>query len=124
MALGEYINNTLVSLVDRQHPILRCHHNHTNPPTNTLSIMVLGLNSKSSASDPNVLHNRGGAIGNPSDYAHLVKDAATADAAEHDMSVKQAFKIHKKAVFWSMALSAALIVGPRKSFCGRGAGCS
>lgn len=38
-------------------------------------------------------------------YSHLVKDAATADASEHTMSVREAFRIHKKAVFWSMALS-------------------
>jgi hypothetical protein len=71
--------------------------------------MVLGMNTKLDPSE-GVLRNETGAVGNPADYAHLVKDAATADAAEHTMSVRQAFKIHKKAVFWSMALSAALIM--------------
>lgn len=71
--------------------------------------MVLGMNTKSDPSE-GVLRNETGVVGNPADYAHLVKDAATADAAEHTMSVRQAFKIHKKAVFWSMALSAALIM--------------
>jgi len=71
--------------------------------------MVMGFNSKSETDA--VLRNETNVVGNPADYAHLVKDAATADAAEHNMSVRQAFKIHKKAVFWSMALSAALIVG-------------
>lgn len=36
-----------------------------------------------------------------------VKDAAAADAAEHSMTLKQAFHAHKKAIFWSMALSGA-----------------
>ncbi|KAG8855056.1 hypothetical protein FRB96_007251 [Tulasnella sp. 330] len=39
-----------------------------------------------------------------------IKDAASADRAEHDMSLMEAIRIHKKAVFWSMALSAALIM--------------
>lgn len=33
--------------------------------------------------------------------------AANADAQEHDATVWQAFLTHKKAVFWSMALSGA-----------------
>lgn len=45
-------------------------------------------------------------------YADLIKDAAQADQIEHEMGVRQALRIHKKAVFWSMALSAALIVCP------------
>lgn len=36
-----------------------------------------------------------------------VKDAATADAAEHSMTLRQAFNTHRKAIFWSMALSGA-----------------
>ena len=36
-----------------------------------------------------------------------VKDAAAADAAEHAMTLKQAFHAHRKAIFWSMALSGA-----------------
>jgi hypothetical protein len=43
-------------------------------------------------------------------YADLIKDAAQADQIEHEMGVRQALRIHKKAVFWSMALSSALIV--------------
>ncbi|KAJ9092418.1 hypothetical protein QFC20_007373 [Naganishia adeliensis] len=43
-------------------------------------------------------------------YADLIKDAAQADQIEHEMGVRQALRIHKKAVFWSMALSAALIM--------------
>ncbi|KAJ7091711.1 maltose permease [Mycena crocata] len=43
-------------------------------------------------------------------YADVVKDAAQADAAEHNMSIREAFGIHKKAIFWSMMLSAALIM--------------
>ena len=33
--------------------------------------------------------------------------AAKADAQEHQQTILEAFHIHKKAVFWSMALSAA-----------------
>lgn len=36
-----------------------------------------------------------------------VKDAAAADAAEHSMTLRQAFQAHKKAIIWSMALSGA-----------------
>lgn len=36
-----------------------------------------------------------------------VKDAALADEAEHNMTLRQAFHAHKKAIFWSMALSGA-----------------
>lgn len=43
-------------------------------------------------------------------YTDLIKDAAQADQIEHEMGVRQALRIHKKAVMWSMALSAALIV--------------
>jgi hypothetical protein len=46
-------------------------------------------------------------------YSDLIKDAAQADQIEHEMGVRQALRIHKKAVFWSMALSAALIVRTR-----------
>lgn len=42
--------------------------------------------------------------------AAVVHDAAKADAAEHHMTLRQAFKVHKKAIFWSMALSGALIM--------------
>lgn len=45
-----------------------------------------------------------------SDYHHLVQDAAKADAAEHKQTLKESFHIYKKAVFWSMFLSAALIM--------------
>lgn len=36
-----------------------------------------------------------------------IKDAAKADAIEHEMTLKEAFHTHKKAIFWSMALSGA-----------------
>ncbi|KZP26240.1 maltose permease [Athelia psychrophila] len=42
--------------------------------------------------------------------AAVVHDAAKADHAEHDMTLREAFRIHKKAIFWSMALSGALIM--------------
>ncbi|KAH7106795.1 trehalose transport-related protein [Auriculariales sp. MPI-PUGE-AT-0066] len=42
--------------------------------------------------------------------ANIIRDAADADANEHKMSLPEAFRIHKKAIFWSMALSAALIM--------------
>lgn len=35
--------------------------------------------------------------------------AANADQQEHDATVWQAFLTHKKAVFWSMALSGAYV---------------
>jgi len=40
----------------------------------------------------------------------LVHDAAAADAAEHKMTIKDGWRTHKKAILWSMALSAALIM--------------
>ncbi|KAJ7723507.1 maltose permease [Mycena maculata] len=43
-------------------------------------------------------------------YAEVIHDAAKADYAEHNMSIREAFRIHKKAVFWSILLSAALIM--------------
>ncbi|KAJ6571319.1 trehalose transport-related protein [Mycena capillaripes] len=43
-------------------------------------------------------------------YAEVTHDAAQADEAEHNMSIREAFRIHKKAVFWSVVLSAALIM--------------
>ncbi|KAF7965992.1 hypothetical protein HWV62_32702 [Athelia sp. TMB] len=42
--------------------------------------------------------------------AAVVNDASKADHAEHAMSLREAFRIHKKAIFWSMALSGALIM--------------
>jgi hypothetical protein len=36
-----------------------------------------------------------------------VKDAAAADAAEPSMTLREAFNAHRKAIFWSMALSGA-----------------
>jgi SP family general alpha glucoside:H+ symporter-like MFS transporter len=36
-----------------------------------------------------------------------VRDAALADAQEHSMTLRQAFNAHRKAIFWSMALSGA-----------------
>jgi len=37
----------------------------------------------------------------------VVRDAAAADASEHSMTLRQAFNTHRKAIFWSMALSGA-----------------
>lgn len=42
--------------------------------------------------------------------AQIIHDGAKADEAEHTMSLKEAFHTHKKAIFWSMALSGALIM--------------
>ncbi|EIN04153.1 maltose permease [Punctularia strigosozonata HHB-11173 SS5] len=42
--------------------------------------------------------------------ANVIADAAKADAQEHKMTVREAFIIHRRAIFWSMALSAALIM--------------
>ena len=36
-----------------------------------------------------------------------VRDAAAGDASEHAMTLRQAFNTHRKAIFWSMALSGA-----------------
>ncbi|GFZ47109.1 hypothetical protein JCM24511_04851 [Saitozyma sp. JCM 24511] len=41
---------------------------------------------------------------------HTIKDAAKADEAEHTATLWDAFRVHKKAIFWSMALSGALIM--------------
>lgn len=38
------------------------------------------------------------------------QDAAAADEIEHKQTLAQAFAVHKKAIFWSMALSGALIM--------------
>ncbi|KAJ7046038.1 maltose permease [Mycena alexandri] len=43
-------------------------------------------------------------------YDEVTHDAAKADEAEHNMSIREALRIHKKAVFWSVVLSAALIM--------------
>ncbi|KAJ6518515.1 trehalose transport-related protein [Mycena vulgaris] len=43
-------------------------------------------------------------------YAEVTRDAAQADLAEHNMSIRDALRIHKKAVIWSVVLSAALIM--------------
>lgn len=40
----------------------------------------------------------------------LLDEAKRATDAEHDMTVRQAFKHHKKAIFWSMVLSATIIM--------------
>ncbi|WRT64224.1 uncharacterized protein IL334_001153 [Kwoniella shivajii] len=40
----------------------------------------------------------------------VLKDAAKADEAEHKISLADAFRTHKKAILWSMALSGALIM--------------
>lgn len=38
---------------------------------------------------------------------HELSAAAKADAGERTATVREAFRTHRKAVFWSMALSAA-----------------
>ncbi|KAJ7101255.1 maltose permease [Mycena belliarum] len=43
-------------------------------------------------------------------YAEVTRDAAQADYAEHHMGIRDALRIHKKAIMWSMVLSAALIM--------------
>jgi SP family general alpha glucoside:H+ symporter-like MFS transporter len=40
----------------------------------------------------------------------VISDAAKADDAEHNMSLWDVFQANKRAIFWSMALSAALIM--------------
>ncbi|EJD45772.1 trehalose transport-related protein [Auricularia subglabra TFB-10046 SS5] len=42
--------------------------------------------------------------------AAVIQDAARADEAEHKMTLREAFAVHKRAIFWSMALSGALIM--------------
>lgn len=42
--------------------------------------------------------------------ASLVDKAKQATNAEHDMTVKEALKYHKKAIFWSMVMSATIIM--------------
>jgi SP family general alpha glucoside:H+ symporter-like MFS transporter len=39
-----------------------------------------------------------------------ILEASRADADQHEQTVKEAFRQNRKAVFWSMALSAALIM--------------
>lgn len=48
-------------------------------------------------------------VGDKMDFT-TIKDAAQADEIEHKQTLREAFAIHKKAIFWSMALSAALIM--------------
>ncbi|KAF7313085.1 Maltose permease [Mycena kentingensis (nom. inval.)] len=43
-------------------------------------------------------------------YDEVVKNAAESDAKEHSQTIREAFRIHKRAVFWSVVLSAALIM--------------
>ncbi|KAJ7624619.1 maltose permease [Roridomyces roridus] len=58
-----------------------------------------------------IVHTNNDRLGQDIDnYAEVVKDAARADAAEHTMSIREAFRIHKKAVLWSVLLSAALVM--------------
>lgn len=42
--------------------------------------------------------------------AEVLRDAAAAEAVEHNMTLAQGWKTHKKAILWSMALSGALIM--------------
>lgn len=48
-------------------------------------------------------------VGDKLDHTTIL-DAAQADQVEHKQTIKEAFAVHKKAIFWSMALSAALIM--------------
>ena len=41
---------------------------------------------------------------------NTIKDAAKADEVEHTQTFREAFAVHRKAIFWSMALSGALIM--------------
>lgn len=41
---------------------------------------------------------------------HTFRDAAKADEVEHLMTLGEAWRIHKKAILWSMSLSRALIM--------------
>lgn len=43
-------------------------------------------------------------VGDKFDFT-TIKDAALADEVEHKQTLRQAFATHKKAIFWSMALS-------------------
>lgn len=45
-----------------------------------------------------------------SNYRDLIADAALADQVEHTISFRDSFRIHKKAIMWSMLLSSALIM--------------
>lgn len=40
----------------------------------------------------------------------IIAEAAAADAKEHSMTIAEGWRSHKKAILWSMALSAALIM--------------
>lgn len=42
--------------------------------------------------------------------AEVLRDAAAAEAVEHNMTLAQGWRTHKKAILWSMALSGALIM--------------
>lgn len=42
--------------------------------------------------------------------AEVLRDAAKAEAVEQNMTLSQGWRTHKKAIFWSMALSFALIM--------------
>nr|GAT58238.1 maltose permease [Mycena chlorophos] len=43
-------------------------------------------------------------------YDQVVRDAAQNDAAEHNMNKREAFAMYRPAIFWSVVLSAALIM--------------
>ncbi|KAF8189519.1 trehalose transport-related protein [Mycena galopus ATCC 62051] len=43
-------------------------------------------------------------------YNEVIHDAAKADQVEHKQTIREAWAIHKKAVFWSVVLSAALVM--------------
>lgn len=47
---------------------------------------------------------------NPDLGDQMLRDAAAADAAEHKMTIKDGWRTHRKAIMWSMLLSAALIM--------------
>jgi hypothetical protein len=47
---------------------------------------------------------------NDVDTLRLVHQAQEADIADHSLTIKQALKKYKKAVFWAMFLSTALIM--------------
>lgn len=45
------------------------------------------------------------------DRSAMVRAAEEADRLDHELTIKQALKKYKKAVFWAMALSVALVMG-------------
>jgi MFS transporter, SP family, general alpha glucoside:H+ symporter len=47
----------------------------------------------------------------PQDTSALIRHAQESDAADRQLTVRQAVKKYKKACFWAMVLSTALVMG-------------